>query len=70
MAKVDNRPQTTGAPGVNRTPDLRFRKPSLYPLSYGGSRTPSGYRTDPARYLLSKSTVTVATTVFSTLDVS
>jgi hypothetical protein len=25
------------APGVNRTPDTRFRKPVLYPLSYGGS---------------------------------
>ena len=25
-----------GAPGRNRTYDLRFRKPSLYPLSYGG----------------------------------
>ena len=24
------------APGRNRTYDLRFRKPSLYPLSYGG----------------------------------
>ena len=24
------------APGMNRTCDLRFRKPSLYPLSYGG----------------------------------
>src|SRR4051812_6229235 len=27
---------TTGAPGKNRTCDLRFRKPLLYPLSYGG----------------------------------
>jgi hypothetical protein len=25
-----------GAPGVIRTPDARFRKPTLYPLSYGG----------------------------------
>jgi hypothetical protein len=25
-----------GAPGVNRTPDTRFRKPLLSPLSYGG----------------------------------
>src|SRR5256885_15770552 len=24
------------APGVIRTPDARFRKPTLYPLSYGG----------------------------------
>ena len=24
-----------GAPGRNRTYDLRFRKPLLYPLSYG-----------------------------------
>ena len=27
---------TTSAPGRNRTYDLRFRKPLLYPLSYGG----------------------------------
>ena len=26
----------TGAPGRTRTCDLRFRKPLLYPLSYGG----------------------------------
>ncbi len=24
------------APGMNRTCDARFRKPTLYPLSYGG----------------------------------
>lgn len=24
-----------GAPGGIRTPDLRFRRPTLYPLSYG-----------------------------------
>ena len=27
-----------GAPGVNRTPGQWFRKPLLYPLSYGGKR--------------------------------
>jgi hypothetical protein len=26
-----------GDPGVIRTPDTRFRKPLLYPLSYGAS---------------------------------
>ena len=26
------------APGGNRTPDLRYRKPTLYPLSYGGEQ--------------------------------
>ena len=26
----------TRAPGTTRTCDLRFRKPLLYPLSYGG----------------------------------
>ena len=26
----------SGAPGQGRTADLRFRKPLLYPLSYGG----------------------------------
>ena len=26
-----------GAPGVTRTPDTRFRKPLLYPLSYRGA---------------------------------
>ncbi len=25
-----------GAPGASRTPDTRFRKPLLYPLSYRG----------------------------------
>ena len=28
-----------GAPGTTRTCDLRFRKPLLYPLSYGGNDT-------------------------------
>ena len=28
-----------GAPGRNRTYDLRFRKPTLYPLSYGSRQT-------------------------------
>ncbi len=27
-----------GAPGRTRTSDTRFRKPVLYPLSYGGDR--------------------------------
>src|SRR5262249_55056239 len=27
----------SGAPGPIRTDDLRFRKPTLYPLSYGGA---------------------------------
>ena len=32
-----------GAPGRTRTCDARFRKPTLYPLSYGGSLVvPSG----------------------------
>ena len=26
-----------GGPGAIRTPDARFRKPSLYPLSYGAN---------------------------------
>jgi hypothetical protein len=29
-------PFSGGAPGPDRTDDLRFRKPTLYPLSYGG----------------------------------
>ncbi len=29
-----------GAPGRNRTCDTRFRKPMLYPLSYGGVDPP------------------------------
>ena len=29
----------SGTPGRNRTCDLRIRNPSLYPLSYGGTRT-------------------------------
>ena len=28
--------RSEGAPGRNRTCDARFRKPTLYPLSYGG----------------------------------
>ena len=38
LAEVDEiqNPYFIGAPGMNRTCDLRFRKPSLYPLSYGG----------------------------------
>ena len=28
-----------GAPGGSRTPDTRFRKPLLYPLSYRGTIT-------------------------------
>ena len=31
-----NSDQSHRDPGMNRTWDLRFRKPSLYPLSYGG----------------------------------
>ncbi|MEY4228838.1 MAG: hypothetical protein RLZ84_1430 [Actinomycetota bacterium] len=33
MVKMDGE---IGAPGRDRTCDLRFRKPLLYPLSYGG----------------------------------
>jgi hypothetical protein len=32
----DGQPDITGAPGRTRTCDARFRKPTLYPLSYGG----------------------------------
>ena len=31
----DNSSKSLNAPGRTRTSDLRFRKPSLYPLSYG-----------------------------------
>jgi hypothetical protein len=43
-------PFPVGAPGRTRTCDTRFRKPLLYPLSYGGeiaSRTEGG-RTAPS----------------------
>ena len=38
LAEVDEiqNPYSIGAPGMNRTCDLRFRKPLLYPLSYEG----------------------------------
>jgi hypothetical protein len=38
LAEVDEiqNPYFIGAPGMNRTCDLRFRKPLLYPLSYEG----------------------------------
>ncbi len=32
--------ENIGAPGRTRTCDLRFRKPLLYPLSYGGGDGP------------------------------
>lgn len=32
----------SGAPGRDRTCDLRFRKPLLYPLSYGGGTSARG----------------------------
>ena len=32
------RPARSGAPGVTRTPDLRFRKPPLYPAELRGRR--------------------------------
>ena len=35
MRRLIYRKATFGAPGMNRTCDLRFRKPLLYPLSYG-----------------------------------
>lgn len=31
-------PEDTGAPERTRTSDARFRKPTLYPLSYGGKK--------------------------------
>jgi hypothetical protein len=40
-------PVKGGAPGRNRTCDLRFRKPSLYPLSYGGAPHAFAQRTGP-----------------------
>ena len=50
----------SGAPGKNRTCDLRFRKPLLYPLSYGGepagiageSCTPRFFSQVPARRII------------------
>ena len=34
--RLRSKPYFNGAPGMNRTCDLRFRKPLLYPLSYRG----------------------------------
>ena len=39
---IANREGSFSAPGAGRTHDLRFRKPLLYPLSYGGSRSERG----------------------------
>ncbi len=36
-----------GAPGRTRTCDARFRKPTLYPLSYGGGGWQFGWRVAP-----------------------
>lgn len=36
--KAENRRQESGAPERTRTSDARFRKPTLYPLSYGGKK--------------------------------
>lgn len=41
--------QIDGAPGVIRTPDKRFRKPLLYPLSYGGRLSQCTYLRDLCR---------------------
>ena len=35
-AKCEIPHSDAGAPGLTRTADTRFRKPLLYPLSYGG----------------------------------
>ena len=45
--------ENIGAPGRTRTCDLRFRKPLLYPLSYGGGDGPkrgSKFRSDALGY--------------------
>ena len=39
---LDLRQFHSGAPGTTRTCDLRFRKPLLYPLSYGSRAGPTG----------------------------
>ncbi len=39
---------STRALGWNRTSGLRFRKPSLYPLSYEGVAAPAAVRKIPA----------------------
>ena len=36
MTPQNTNSRISGAPGATRTPDARFRKPTLYPLSYGG----------------------------------
>ena len=49
-----SKPYFIGAPGMNRTCDLRFRKPLLYPLSYGGrDGTEHGGHSPPHRAPLS-----------------
>ena len=35
--RIGGNPCVISAPGMIRTCDTRFRKPMLYPLSYGGS---------------------------------
>ena len=46
---------SSGAPGMNRTCDLRFRKPLLYPLSYGsGDGAKWGAKFADTRRVISK----------------
>ena len=60
LAEVDEiqNPYFIGAPGMNRTCDLRFRKPLLYPLSFRGKGVPLVSpilsKTTAARFFLSK----------------
>jgi hypothetical protein len=70
---MEQKPYATCAPGRNRTYDLRFRKPLLYPTELRElDQLQSAVLPDPKRVAqrVSKSTVTVAITVFSMLAVS
>ncbi len=60
-------PDRGGAPGRNRTCDLRFRKPLLYPLSYEGASAQSSDQRNISRCEVVRALVRVPRAAHSTL---
>jgi hypothetical protein len=44
----------SGTPGGNRTPDTRFRKPLLYPLSYGRRKMAERVGFEPTKQVFTR----------------
>ena len=45
--RLRSKPYFNGAPGMNRTCDLRFRKPMFYPLNYRGLNSNTTFTLQP-----------------------